>query len=90
MKRNREFALSLAERFDVPPESIPGAVRLSVTEGKCALIENHRGVLELGETRIVVSAVEGQIRIMGTGLSLRAMNRRELLIEGAIQQMEWE
>ncbi len=90
LKRTRRLAFLLAERFDVPPEAVPNAVRLSVTEGKQALIENHCGILELGETCIVVASAGGQIRVLGMELSLRAMNRRELLIEGSIQQVEWE
>lgn len=89
MKRIRKLAFLLAERFDVPPDSLPDAVRLSVTEGKRALIENHRGILELGESCIVVSTAGEPIRIIGDGMNLRAMNCRELLIEGMIRQVEW-
>ena len=37
-----------------------------------------------------LAAVGGSVSILGTGLGLEAMNRRELLITGQIRSVEWD
>lgn len=80
----------LTERLELPGDALLGEAKLTVTGGRRALVENHRGVLEYGEERIVVSAGRGKLSISGSGLGIGAMNRRELLISGRIQCVEWE
>jgi len=61
-----------------------------VTGNKKALIENHRGILEYGNDRIVIASRRGKLSINGAELNLTAMNKDELLISGKIQNAEWE
>ena len=84
MKSKKELPLELAERLALPEEA------LLVTGGRQLLVENHRGVMDYGQERIVVSLGRGKLNISGTALVIQAMNRRELLISGRIQSVEWE
>lgn len=90
LKQVRELALDLSERLELPEEALLGAGKISVTAGRRALVENHRGILEYGRDRIVVGMNRGQVRLNGSELQLLAMNKRELLIGGRIQSVEWE
>lgn len=90
MKSIRKLPQELTERLELPEEALLAAAKLTVTGGKRALVENHRGVLEYGQERIVVSAGRGKLCISGSGLGIEAMNRNELLICGRIQCVEWE
>ena len=90
LKKIGMLASDLAERFSLPEEALLGAAKLSVTAGRKALIENHRGILEYGTERIVIGAGRGKISLSGSNLRLTAMNRSELLICGAIKNVEWE
>ena len=90
MKSMKELPQELTERLELPEEALLGATKLTVTGGRRAVVENHRGVLEYGEERIVVSAGRGKLIINGAGLGIEAMNRRELLVKGRIQSVEWE
>ena len=90
LKQAKELALDLSERLELPEEALLGAAKLSVTAGRRALVENHQGILEYSRERIVVSIGRGQIRLGGSELRLLAMNKRELLIGGRIQNVEWE
>lgn len=90
VKSIKELPQELTERLELPDEALLGAVKLTVTGGRRAVVENHRGVLEYGEERIVISAGRGKLSIGGSGLGIEAMNRRELLIRGRIQTVEWE
>lgn len=92
MKKARALALAgeLCDRLELPEESVTGAAKLTVTGGRSALVENHRGLLEYGAEQIRVGTGRGQIVLRGSGLTLAAMNGEELLIRGALQSVEWE
>lgn len=60
---------------------------LNIT-GNSLLMENHRGITELGRERIVISGSEGSVCLWGQGLQVEAMNRRQILIKGRIQSVE--
>ena len=90
MKRLRKLSEDLAERLDLPEEAALRAVKLTLTGGRRALVENHRGLLEYGEEQIVVNTGRGRIVLRGSGLTVSAMNQRELLICGRITSAEWE
>ncbi|MCR5663854.1 MAG: YabP/YqfC family sporulation protein [Oscillospiraceae bacterium] len=90
MKKLREVCADLAERLDLPEETLNGAVRLTAVGDRRALIENHQGLLEYGDAQIRVSTGRGQLVLRGSGLGMDAMNRGELLIRGTLQSVEWE
>ena len=90
VKSIRELPQELAERLALPEDALLGTAKLTVTGGKRLLVENHRGVMDYGRERIVVSLGRGKLNISGAELVIAAMNRRELLISGRIQSVEWE
>ena len=90
LKKIAVLAADLAERLDLPEDALLGAAKLTVTSGRKVLVENHRGILEYGMERIVISTGRGKICLQGSGLQLEAMNRNEVLICGKLQNVEWE
>ena len=85
MKKLRELPYELADKLELPEDVLLGSAKLTVTGGRSAVIENHRGVLEYTAERIVV----GKVCLDGTGLRLKAMNKNELLVGGRIRNIEW-
>lgn len=90
LKKSREVLRDLAERWDLPEDAVVGVAKLTVTGGRRALIENHRGILEYGPERIVVGTERGRLVLSGTALGIKGMDRRDLLIGGMLQHAEWE
>lgn len=90
MKKLRNIADDLSEKLELPSEALGAAAKLSITGGRRALIENHRGIIEYGRERIVIGTEKGRIVISGQELLLSAMNKSELLIIGKINMAEWE
>lgn len=90
VKKRTQPPYALAEKLGLPEDVLLRAAKLTITAGRRALIENHRGVLEYSGERIVAAAERGRICVMGTELRIKAMNRTELLICGKIQSVEWE
>lgn len=50
----------------------------------CVLVENHRGLCALGETRIAVATKCGLLEIRGEALSLSEVRRDALVVRGRI------
>ena len=90
MKKIKGLCEDLAERLELPEEALSGAVRLTAVGDKRLLIENHSGLLAYGSELIRVGSGRGQIVLCGSELSLRAMNRTELLVIGRLQSLAWE
>ena len=90
LKRNRQTLEDLAERLELPEEALLGTTRLTVTGGRYAVIENHRGLLEHDGGQIAVSTGKGRLILRGSALELNAMNQKELLICGQIHSADWE
>ena len=88
LKKQRELLQSLADTLELPAEAL-GAAKLTVTGQSRALIENHAGIVEYSAERIVVNAGGEKLVLTGTGLHLLGMNRRELLVGGSLQLVEW-
>ena len=90
LRKHKKLLYDLSERLDLPEEAVAAAAKLTVTAGKRALIENHRGILEYGSERIVVGTDTGRLVLSGSALALKGMDRHELLIGGNLQHAEWE
>ena len=89
MKKIRELPGELAEKIQVPGEIIPAAGIITVTAGRYALVQDHRGIVEYSEERIVLALKRGKLNLTGSNLQLKAMNGGELIITGRIQNVEW-
>lgn len=90
MKRIAELPEEIADRLDLPAESVAGVPKLTVTGRRRVLIENHRGLLEYSRDCIEVDGGRVRLRIRGTNLQLVAMDRSDLLISGIILSAEFE
>ena len=78
-----------AELFDLPAEALAGTPRLTVTGNKRIVVENHKGLLEYGETEIDINAGSTILKIKGENLELRSMNAQELMITGTVFSVEF-
>lgn len=90
MKKAKLAAQELADRLDLPQEALLGGGKLTVVAGRRVFVENHRGILEYGTGRMVISLDRGRVVINGTELELVAMSGCELVIRGKLQSVEWE
>lgn len=85
----RDSVADLAERMDLPPEAA-GAVRVTVQGRRRVVVEYHRGLLGYSEEAVEVSGGPVRVRILGSGLQLRAMDRETLIVSGRIAAVEYE
>ena len=85
-----ETAEELARELELPEDALLGSAKLTVTAGRRAMVENHRGILSYADTRIVIRLARGRLVVSGSGLMLLAMTKEYIFIGGHIQNMEWE
>lgn len=89
MNKLRGLPAELCDRLELPDEIVPGTGSVTVSGGRRALIEGHRGVLAYSEEELVVSFGRQRLTLGGRELRIEAMNAAELLVVGKIQTAEW-
>ena len=89
MNKLRELPAELCDRLELPAEIVPGVGSVTVSGGRRALIEGHRGILAYTQEQLTVSFGRQRLTLGGSGLRLEAMNERELLVTGKIRTAEW-
>ena len=77
-----------AETFDLPADALAGLPKLELVGDGELRLENHRGILAYGREEIIISGGKVIVKIMGSGLELKAMNASELLITGTVTVVE--
>ena len=78
----------LAERLDLPAGTLEDAMRVTITGKNRLMVEHHQGLLGYEDDRITVRGRQGQLRVLGRGLRLCAMDRNMLLIGGSVAAVE--
>ena len=79
---------TLASRMALPEEVLPGTARLTLTGGDQVRIENQKCLLSFSPEMIEVGCGKLRLRVLGSGMELRGMDRGELLIRGRILSVE--
>ncbi len=87
MKNKGNFLDKMAYAMDLPGEAIPGQPLVELVGQRRVLIENHRGVVQYGDTEICVRVSYGCIRVCGHELRLMRMNRQQLIISGSVDSI---
>ncbi len=90
LKKIRAAAEELSDRLGLPEDLVFNSAKITVVAGKHILVENHKGILEFGNERIVINLERAKLCLSGSEFSITAMNKNELLICGKLQCAEWE
>ena len=78
----------LAGRLGLPEELLPGPARLTLIGGSQVRVENHRCLLSFAPEAVEIGCGKQRLRIRGSGLELRGMERGELFITGTVFSVE--
>ena len=90
MGAGRNWGEEIAERFDLPTETLAQVPRVTLSGNRRVVVENHRGLLAYSNEMIDVAGGRLRVRIVGDGLCLRAMDAATPLVTGKIQSLELE
>ena len=87
--RAREAIRRGALAMELPLSAVLGEARMELISNRELIVENHTGILEYGNTCIRISCRALNVKIVGTELTLRAMNDTELNIRGIFTGIEF-
>ena len=76
------------EALSLPEDAAGDAVRLTALGSARLLVENHRGLFELTETRVRLVTPEGLLAVSGEGLKLTDVRPGALCVTGGIRVIE--
>lgn len=78
-------------RFDrfLPPEATRGALRVVLLGREGVLIEQHRGMIDYTDSRLVVRLANGYLKIGGEGLHISEYSEGDLSVRGKINTLEF-
>lgn len=82
-------AAALSDALGLPPETLSGLVRVTLTARRQATVEHHGGLVGYGEDHVELRDGPGRVRIVGSGLELRSMDRETLVVVGRIAGVEY-
>lgn len=84
MERIKSFENKLAVSSSLPSESLLKNPVIEILSYRRVFIENHKGIAEYSNSKIVVNVCYGQICIVGERLELAEMTQASLVVTGFI------
>lgn len=87
--KKQDLAKGLSRALDLPGEAL-GEAKLSALSDRSLLLENHGGLLHWSDTELLLRFGSGLLRVMGSGLWIRAMEGNRLALEGKLLCLEWK
>jgi len=80
----------VSERIGLPTDITLGSCKVSITGRRCALIENHSGILSCGCEMIEFNSRGEKLRFRGDGLYISALDSNDAAVFGRILSVEFE
>ena len=85
----RDTVADLSDAFFLPPETLSAAAKVTLYGRRQAVVEHHTGLLGDTADSVEVGLSHDRLRILGSALTLRAMDSETLLVTGQITAVEY-
>lgn len=79
----------VADKIDISKEIILDVVLVNLIGDRELTIENYKSIMEYSDTNIVIKAKPYNVKVVGTGLEIRNINRELLYITGRIYEFNF-
>jgi len=83
----RDLRSRLAALFELPGDVVSDQSRITLVGAADLVVENHRGLLEYTEERVVLMVPEGELVIGGAGLGIGSISPDQVIIRGQIRAL---
>lgn len=67
---------------ELPEDAVTGSARITLSGRRCALVEGHRGVVEMSDACIRLASVGGVISIRGKKLGIKELSLDAAVVTG--------
>ncbi|MGI6413006.1 MAG: sporulation protein YqfC [Syntrophomonadaceae bacterium] len=88
-KKNENLTRVVAEMLEIPKDLVMDLPKITVIGNNELYLENHKGIIEYGLTRLRVNVTRGYIEIAGNNLEIRALMPDEMSIAGEIRSIKY-
>ena len=85
----RDSVADLSDALVLPPEALTSAAKITLFGRRQAVVEHHAGLLGYTTESVEVALVHDRVRVLGAGLTLKAMDKETLLVTGRIAAVEY-
>jgi sporulation protein YqfC len=87
--RKSRVQQSFASLLDIPRDVMMDMPKITIIGDLQVFIENHRGIVEYGPTRVRVGVKAGEVEITGEDLVLRNIYPVEIVLDGREETVRW-
>lgn len=77
------------DMLDLPQDVVFDLPRITMIGNMQLYVENHRGVLQFTDSRLLLALQQGSLEIRGKQLSIRTILTEEVFIEGLIDEVNY-
>lgn len=78
-----------SEMLELPKEIVMNIPKMTLVGNGDMIIENYKGIIEYGDTRIRINTGIGTIRMTGSRLVIREITSEDIIISGEIKALEF-
>lgn len=89
MQRRKGNLQAMAAFLEIPPDIVLDMPRLTMLGNKQLLVENHKGIIEYTPILVRIKLSEGELTVIGDGLSIGNLQLEHILVEGTIKNLEY-
>lgn len=89
-QKTRQLQVNVMDLLEMPADVMLDLPKLTMIGRQKLLLENHRGIIEYGLTKVRVKTTAGLLTILGEELVLKNLKPDEMLVEGKISSLTLE
>ena len=90
MRDNLSRLTSVSDRIGIPQEILTGLPIIELRGDSAIQIEQQHGITFFSEKAVSVRVSIGSVLVRGSGLNIRSMTRRKILICGRMEEIRIE
>ena len=90
MRETESLLLRATKILELPADAVAGKSHIEIIGTKDALIENHKGILEYGDTTLSLNLGTKILTLEGENLKISSMDERGLRLHGEIISVKFE
>lgn len=90
MNKIEEKLIAFSRKLEVPTNLVRDVFKIEIISNDTILIENHCGILHLGDTEIFIDCQNTIVKMYGFNLKLGAISKTDILILGEITNIDFE
>ncbi|MGI5891585.1 MAG: YabP/YqfC family sporulation protein [Bacillota bacterium] len=90
MDSKKNLKKNVAQALELPGEIAGDLLKITLLCNESLVAENHKGIMEYSQNKIILKSAQGIVQINGSNLCLLSLQADELQINGQISSIDIE